>query len=192
MDAEKAYSILSAIAQISGDEEQLMVNPFKDEYFKLYSNQDISSINFIKKDINDTNTFRYEYWLAFKEYGPKSSSFMKEFHVRKEDSSYWKNYSIGMSKISIVVSFYITRNGLSVELNIENNKAVYHNLFLHKEKIESECQLKFDWKELPNKKMSRIIIEKTVNLLDKTDWHNQFDWLVNTMVCMKTVFKKYL
>ena len=33
MDAEKAYSILSVIAQISGDEEQLIINPFNDEYF---------------------------------------------------------------------------------------------------------------------------------------------------------------
>ena len=33
MDAQKAYSVLSAIAQISGDEEQLIINPFNDDYF---------------------------------------------------------------------------------------------------------------------------------------------------------------
>lgn len=33
MDADKAYSVLSAIAQISGDEEQLIKNPFNDDYF---------------------------------------------------------------------------------------------------------------------------------------------------------------
>lgn len=33
MDRQKAYDILSAIAQINGDEEQLSVNPFSDSYF---------------------------------------------------------------------------------------------------------------------------------------------------------------
>jgi len=34
MNGEKAYDILSAIAQINGDEEQLKKNPFADTYFK--------------------------------------------------------------------------------------------------------------------------------------------------------------
>ena len=51
MDAEKAYSILSAIAQISGDEEQLMINPFNDEYF-IKLNVDNQSSLFRNKAIN--------------------------------------------------------------------------------------------------------------------------------------------
>lgn len=34
MDGQKAYSILSAIAQINGDENKLIVNPFEDAYFE--------------------------------------------------------------------------------------------------------------------------------------------------------------
>lgn len=34
MDCEKAYDILSAIAQINGNEEQLIKNPFSDSYFE--------------------------------------------------------------------------------------------------------------------------------------------------------------
>lgn len=37
MDAEKAYDILSAIAQISGNESQLIKDPFDDPYFKSSS-----------------------------------------------------------------------------------------------------------------------------------------------------------
>lgn len=33
MTCQKAFEILSAIAQINGDEEQLIINPFKDTYF---------------------------------------------------------------------------------------------------------------------------------------------------------------
>ena len=34
MNCQKAFAILSAIAQINGDEEQLKINPFSDSYFK--------------------------------------------------------------------------------------------------------------------------------------------------------------
>ena len=35
MNCRKAYDILSAIAQINGDEEQLIMNPFSDSYFDI-------------------------------------------------------------------------------------------------------------------------------------------------------------
>ena len=35
MDAEKAFSILSAISQINGDDDQLVKNPFDDDFFKF-------------------------------------------------------------------------------------------------------------------------------------------------------------
>ncbi|MEE3403340.1 MAG: GIY-YIG nuclease family protein, partial [Acutalibacteraceae bacterium] len=34
MNCQKAYDILSAIAQINGDEEQLIYNPYSDHYFE--------------------------------------------------------------------------------------------------------------------------------------------------------------
>lgn len=43
MNEEKAWSILSAIAQINGNEEQLIKNPFNDEYF--VSSKQIDNIN---------------------------------------------------------------------------------------------------------------------------------------------------
>ena len=59
MDAEKAYSVLSAIAQISGDEEQLIKNPFNDDYFtknqKVNNQGTLSNIGLIadSRDLKD-------------------------------------------------------------------------------------------------------------------------------------------
>ena len=50
----------------------------------------------------------------------------------------------------------------------------------------------FDWRELSERKASRIVIEKKVNLSDKNQWNDQFDWLIEVMIRMKKVFKKYL
>ena len=46
--------------------------------------------------------------------------------------------------------------------------------------------------ELPDKKASRIIIEKPVNLDNHDEWNQQFDWLVDVCIKFKKVFKKYL
>ena len=43
MNSQKAYAILSAIAQINGDEEQLKINPFSDPYFKQVKYNDQST-----------------------------------------------------------------------------------------------------------------------------------------------------
>ena len=53
MDCQKAYEILSAIAQINGDEEQLICNPFSDTYFdpiKSESGSDTDSDSFKRKN----------------------------------------------------------------------------------------------------------------------------------------------
>ena len=62
----------------------------------------------------------------------------------------------------------------------------------NKKAIEDAAGLTFDWRELPERKASRIIIEKSADLSDKTQWNTQFDWLIDVMLKIKTAFKKYL
>ena len=52
--------------------------------------------------------------------------------------------------------------------------------------------LNFDWRELPERKASRIVIEKNVTFGDKNQWNAQFDWIIDVMLKMKKAFKKYL
>ena len=50
----------------------------------------------------------------------------------------------------------------------------------------------FDWRELPERKGSRIIICKDVDFDNKDSWDTQFEWLVDVMPKMKKVFKEYI
>lgn len=45
-----------------------------------------------------------------------------------------------------------------------------------------------DWRELPERKASRIVIEKEV----KSNWSQQFDYIMDVCMKMKKAFKKYL
>lgn len=139
-----------------------------------------------------TQLQRYEYWESFQNYAFQNSNFSKSFNQRKPSSDSYMNFSIGSSACRIAVSQILTRDQLVVELYINEDKELFHSLLKNKKQIEELSGLSFDWRELPNKKASRIIIEKKVSLNDKSQWTNQFDWIMDVMLKMKTEFKKYL
>ena len=63
---------------------------------------------------------------------------------------------------------------------------------LNKDVIESETGLNFDWRELPAKKASRIVIAKQVSFVNKNLWNEQFNWLVDVMIKVKKTFSHYI
>lgn len=141
---------------------------------------------------NETQQQRYDYWVAFQDYGFKNELFARNFNRRKPSMDHWMNFSVGSSACCIMVSQIQKRNELDVELYISGDKELFHSLLLHKKSIEAETGLKFDWRELPERKASRIVIEKKVDFGDKKQWEEQFDWLIEVMVKMKKVFRRYL
>lgn len=52
--------------------------------------------------------------------------------------------------------------------------------------------LVLDWRELPERKASRIIIEKEVTFDNRATWSQQFDYIMDVCMKMKKAFKKYL
>ena len=118
--------------------------------------------------------------------------FSKNFNRRKPSLDHWMNFSIGSSACHIAVSQIQKRNELDVELYIDEDKELFHSLFQNKAAIEADAHLSFDWRELPERKASRIVIEKDVDFGDKTQWNSQFDWLIGVMLKMKKAFKKFL
>lgn len=105
---------------------------------------------------------------------------------------HWMNFSVGSSACHIAVSQIQKRNELVVEMYISEDKNLFHSLFENKKMIEADADLTFDWRELPERKASRIVLEKRVNFGDKNQWNMQFDWIIDVMLKMKKAFKKYL
>ena len=81
---------------------------------------------------------------------------------------------------------------MAVELYITDDKSIFYTLVNNKEQIESELGAGLEWLELPDHKASRILITKQVDFDDRTIWNEQFDWLIDVMLKMKKVFKKYI
>ena len=148
----------------------------------------------IKKSesINETQQLRYDYWVAFEDYAFKNPTFAKNFKKRKPSKNHWLNFSIGSSAFHIAVSQIKQRNELDVELYISDDTELYNSLYENKTDIELTSGLSFDWRELPDRKASRIVLEKSVQLENKNAWGSQFEWLIDVMVKMKTTFSKYI
>lgn len=79
-----------------------------------------------------------------------------------------------------------------MELYINDDPDLYNSLLENKENIELLCGLSFDWRELPDRKASRIVLEKSVQFANKSQWESQFEWLADVMVKMKAAFCRYI
>ena len=141
---------------------------------------------------NPTQQQRLEYWQAFNDYAFSDANFSRIFNKRKPTTDHWMDFSIGSSACHIAVSQIQKRKAVDVELYINDDKELFKSLFAHKDEIEKNMEMELEWKELPERKASRILIEKTVDLDDRATWPEQFDYIMDTCIKMKRAFKRYL
>lgn len=141
---------------------------------------------------NSTQQQRLEYWQAFNDYAFSDANFSRIFNKRKPTTDHWMDFSIGSSACHISVSQIQKRKAVDVELYINDDKELFKSLFAHKDEIEKNMEMELEWKELPERKASRILIEKTVDLDDRATWPEQFDYIMDTCIKMKRAFKRYL
>ena len=141
---------------------------------------------------NSTQQQRLEYWQAFNDYAFTDANFSRIFNKRKPTTDHWMDFSIGSSACHIAVSQIQKRKAVDVELYINDDKELFKSLFAHKDEIEKNMEMELEWKELPERKASRILIEKTVDLDDRATWPEQFDYIMDTCIKMKRAFKRYL
>jgi len=150
--------------------------------------------NKIRKEAISTpsHQFRYEYWTQFNEYAENNALFIKNFHLRKASTNHWMDFSIGKSDCHLAISIIQKRNAIDLEFYINDDKTLFDKFYNHKTAIETETGLEFDWRKLPDNKASRIIVEKNVDLNNRTEWNSQFDWIMDSLIKMKKSFKKYM
>ena len=148
---------------------------------------------------NATEEARLEYWTAFNDYAFDGThkAFAREFKKRKPSKDHWMSMSIGTSACHLSILRLQQDERVGVELSIDGktqdeNKALFNKLIAHKSDIESAIGFSLDWRELPEKKASRILILKDANLTEQSEWPVQFDWIIDAMVKMKKAFKEFI
>lgn len=141
---------------------------------------------------NPTQQLRLEYWQEFNDYAFRDAEFSKAFNKKKPSTDHWYSLTIGSSACVISILRIQKRNELDVEFYINDDKELFDLVFAHKAEIESEMGMALDWRKLIDKKASRIIAAKNVELDNREEWPEQFDWAMGVCLKMKKAFKKYI
>ncbi len=134
---------------------------------------------------------RLNFWTGFNEYAFADVSYKREFRPRKPSTDHWYDLSIGSSKCHIAILYLVQRNEIAIELYINNDKALFDNLYLHKAEIETIIGAELDWRKLPDKKASRILLIKSFDLTDTSLVKDEYDWAKEYTLKFKTAFKRY-
>ena len=103
--------------------------------------------------------------------------------------------SIGSSKAHMALLVNTRTDVIAVEFVTNSpdlDKTNYDILFSHKAEIENRIGTVLDWRRLDDKKMSRVLLEKQVELKDKTQWPNYFVWYKEWAVKIYNGFKPYI
>lgn len=142
--------------------------------------------------MNATKKLKLEYWTEFNAYAFEDAGFARMFKKRKPSTDHWYSVSLGSSEYYMSFLMNTQKNILAVEFAITDNKDLYKMLYDKKEAIESVAGVQLDWRELPDRKMSRILYETNVDFSNRDKWEEQFDWIKEHSVKIARGFKMYL
>ena len=139
-------------------------------------------------EMTETKKLQYDYWKAFREYMEAHDG---RVGSRKPRAQHWMVYGVGRTKFSLgtVVNTRDRNIGLWLAIKGRNAKTHFHSLADERAAIERELNEVLDWRELPNKKESRIELRRED--FDPTDcdsWPQQHAWMFERLEAFYRVF----
>lgn len=140
-------------------------------------------------NINDTQRLKLDYWTSFVDYAFANNSFSKMFKKRKPSTDHWYSVSLGSSEYHMAFLMNTQKNILAIEVYFSNNKELFNEFYAEKDKIEALAGVNLDWRELPERKASRVLYETTADFKNKDNWNEQFDWIMEYAVKIAKAFK---
>jgi hypothetical protein len=112
--------------------------------------------------------------------------------MHKPMPQHWMNIGIGRSGFLLCPTLNTKekRIGVELQMNDEDAKAYFSLLKLEKENVEKEIGHELEWKELPERKSSRIILFKHgVDPLNTAVWPEYRQWFVDKLELFNHVFR---
>jgi hypothetical protein len=152
------------------------------------------AIHSIKRQgtLTGAKTINLEYWTELKGYFEAKGTKIKS---QKPSPQHWTNFAIGKSDYHMSAVHSVRDKFIRVEFLINGNdsKEKFDEL---KEKYELDSYDKIDnqliWDKLEGRKVSWVYIQKDVDVNNKSDWPNQFQWILTNLEKMDDFFRPKL
>jgi hypothetical protein len=138
-----------------------------------------------------SQNLRIKYWSAFRTYLHEEKS---KLRPQKPSRDHWYSFGIGTSRAHTAALIITRESRIAVELSInsEDAKNIFNDLFSQKEGIEKVIGAPLEWREMPDKKASRIVLFNSVDPYDEATWPQQFVWLRNNLEKFDLAFRPLL
>ena len=138
---------------------------------------------------SETKQVQYRYWTALVDFLKKGRSQLRAQSPRPQ---HWQIFSIGKSGICISAIQNVAKKRIGVELCMTSKdtaKAYFNLLKQEQPAIEAQIGAALEWKELPEKTTSKIVLIKDADPAEESDWPNQQQWLRNTLEKFDSTFR---
>ncbi len=148
-----------------------------------------------REALTDTKQLQLEFWTDFHKFATLNS---KVVRPTKPHPQHWMNMSIGKTGFNLTAIASLWNNETQsyqpneiraqVEMHGKEAKQHFEKLRERQEEIEFELGFPVVWFNDPEKVSCKILTSKSVNLNDRSDWNNQFGWLVKQLNDLHRVF----
>jgi len=153
--------------------------------------QTATSASPVLREATPCQILRMKFWTAFRSFLENRES---KLRPQKPSTAHWCSFSIGTSRARVAALIITRGNKVGVELTLdtEDAKALFAALLAQKESIETIVGIPLKWREMPDRKSSRVCIYKAVDPFDEGDWPEQFAWLQTMLERFDQAFRPAL
>jgi hypothetical protein len=140
-----------------------------------------------REGLTEAKQLQFEFWTGFHEFVTSRNTVIRP---TKPLPQHWMNIGIGRSgfKLHAIASTYNSdagsydSNEIRAEFEIHRNSDANFAAFeADKDQIEAELGFPVIWHNDPTKISKRFFVKRSVDLTDRSDWPNQFKWLLDNL-----------
>jgi len=141
--------------------------------------------------LTEIKRLQKEYWQAFlKVLATRTTTINAQ---RKTRPQHWMYHNIGRVGFRLMTFCNTQQERIGVIFEMHSLQAKEHFRFFLAQKadIEREAGIDLEWRELPEKKSSRIKLErKNTDPKDRAAWPEQHAWLADKLILFDRIFRK--
>ncbi|MBR1870832.1 MAG: DUF4268 domain-containing protein [Kiritimatiellae bacterium] len=144
-------------------------------------------------ELSQVRLAQLEFWKAYNNYVSSIADYRKVFPtVRKPSPRSWMTLPCKLSECELLLTVNSKEGQIAAALYISDNKDLFKRLEEDKSEIERECGFALEWKELPEKKASRVLVSAHKNWDSESKRIECFDWLRTHAVALRKAIGKRL
>ena len=140
--------------------------------------------------LTETKALQLAYWTKLRDFLQQRGSSIRS---QQPLPQHWTNFGVGRSGFHLASTIHSREHRLGVELSINDTRAkdFYNLLHEFRQEIETELGAALDWKELPDRKASRIaLFKQDSDPTNESDWPAQHQWFAETLERFDKAFRQ--